>query len=80
MPEEAVRRARQERRRRERHFARRRRDLVQDVLLGLLLAIVMLSLTAGLAVVALIEVMVGLAVGGWVAVTRVRRWRARRQK
>jgi Flp pilus assembly protein TadB len=44
-----------ERRRRERHFARRRRDLLEDIGAALVLTVLMLSLTAGLGVIALVE-------------------------
>jgi Flp pilus assembly protein TadB len=45
-----------ERRRRARHYAARRRDLTIDVALGLFVAVVLLSLTAGLGVLALVLV------------------------
>src|SRR5689334_24313903 len=70
--EAASQQARRQRRERQRHFARRRRDLLQDTLVGLLLAVVILSVTAGLAVVALIELAVGMTVGTIAAVRRVR--------
>jgi predicted lipid-binding transport protein (Tim44 family) len=68
-----------DRRRRERHFARRRRDLLEDLVLGVAFAVMILSVTAGLGVVALIELGTGLGVAAWAAIRRVRRWRARRQ-
>jgi Flp pilus assembly protein TadB len=43
-----------ERRRREQHFRLRRRDLLVDAALGLLLAVVLLAETAGLGVLALL--------------------------
>jgi hypothetical protein len=64
-----------ERRRRERHFRRRRRDLVEDLGLGLLLAIVIISVTAGLGVVAMLEIPLGAAVIGSIVAERVRRRR-----
>ncbi|HEY2259835.1 MAG TPA: hypothetical protein VGH45_08980 [Solirubrobacteraceae bacterium] len=67
--------AARERRRRCRHFARRRRDLVEDAVLGLLLAAVLLSVTGGLGVLALIELLVVSTVLG---VGVVRRLRGRR--
>jgi uncharacterized membrane protein len=69
--------ARAERRRRERHFARRRRDLLEDVALALLLTIFALILTAGLGVIALIEIPVaGAAIGSVV----LERWVRRRRR
>jgi hypothetical protein len=49
----AARRA--ERRRRERHFRRRRRDLLEDAIVALLAALILISVTAGLGVLALLE-------------------------
>ena len=70
--------AARQRRHRERHFRRRRRDLLQDAVLGVLLAIVMLSLIAGLGVMALIEVVAGATVLGTAVLARVlARWRSR---
>jgi hypothetical protein len=48
--------ARTERLRRERHFRRRRRDLLEDAGLAVLVTIALVSVTAGLGVLALIEV------------------------
>lgn len=45
-----------ERRRRERHFARRRRDFLEDLVAALALTIFAISVTAGLAVIALFAV------------------------
>lgn len=69
------RRTTSERRRRERHFRRRRRDLLEDAVLGFVLAIVLIGVTAGLGVLALVVVPAGLALIVWVVVVRVRRWR-----
>ena len=44
-----------ERRRRERHYRLRRRDLLQDVGAGLLVTVLLLMLTAGLGVLALLD-------------------------
>lgn len=49
-------RHRAERRRRERHFRRRRRDLLEDAGMALAVMVALLSMTAGLGIVALIEV------------------------
>lgn len=51
-----------ERRRRERHFRRRRRDLLEDTGIGLVLTFFLLSTTAGLGVLALIEVLLAAAI------------------
>jgi hypothetical protein len=53
-----------ERRRRERHFRRRRRDLLEDTAIALLLAIILVSVTAGLGVLALLELPVVVALIG----------------
>jgi hypothetical protein len=45
-----------ERRRRQRHFARRRRDLIQDAGAALVIAVFLISVTAGLGVLALLEI------------------------
>jgi hypothetical protein len=67
-----------ERRRRARHFRLRRRDLLEDVAGGALLAIVLLALTSGLGVLALLEVpLAGILVAAGV-ITRRRGRRARR--
>ncbi len=50
-----------ERRRRQRLLARRRRDLLEDAVAAIVLTIVAITLTAGLGVIALIEVPVVLA-------------------
>lgn len=54
--EERVRRRALEHRRRQRHFARRRRDLLEDTVAALALTILAISITAGLGVIALFEV------------------------
>lgn len=54
-------RAALERRRRQRLLARRRRDLLEDSAAAIVLTIVAVTLTAGLGVIALIEVPVVLA-------------------
>jgi hypothetical protein len=65
-----------ERRRRERHLRRRRRDPLEDVALGLLLTIIALILTAGLGVIALIEIPVaGAVIGSFVLERRARKRR-----
>ena len=78
-PPRAPGRARSEHRRRERHFRRRRRDLLEDALLGLVLAIVLISLTAGLGVLALIVLPVGLALIAAPVMVRLWRWRKARR-
>jgi hypothetical protein len=65
-----------EARRRERHFRRRRRDLLADAALGLLLAIVLLSATAGLGVLLLLVMPLA---AGLVALSIVERRLARRR-
>lgn len=60
----AVDRRERERRRRERHFRRRRRDLLEDTGLALLLTVTLLSVTAGLGVLALIELPIAAALIG----------------
>lgn len=69
----AARAAAAERRRRRRHFARRRRDLVTDATAGLILAIVLILVTAGLGVLALLLVPL---VAGLLAATVIERRRA----
>jgi Flp pilus assembly protein TadB len=59
-PEQPSRTA-QQRRRQQRLVARRRRDLLEDVVAAIVLTIVAITLTAGLGVIALIEVPVVLA-------------------
>lgn len=53
-----------ERRRRELHLRRLRRDLLEDVALAILLMIVTLLMTAGLGVIALLEIPTGAVVLG----------------
>ncbi|HWF51500.1 MAG TPA: hypothetical protein VG294_12745 [Solirubrobacteraceae bacterium] len=75
--EEAERAARLERRRRVMHFRRRRRDLLEDCVAGLVLMIFAIVLTPGLGMLALLEIPVGLAViGSVVAERRIRKRRA----
>jgi hypothetical protein len=69
--------ARLERLRRERHLRRLRRDLLMDFALGSLLTILIISVTAGLGVVALLEIPVAGAVIGSFAVERAARRRRR---
>lgn len=71
-------RARAERRRRQRHFARRRRDLLEDVGLALVLTLVLISFTAGLGVIALLEGPLAAGLIASVLVPRVRQRRAER--
>jgi Flp pilus assembly protein TadB len=73
--------AARERRRRQLHFRRRRRDLLEDAVLGLLLAIMLLSVTAGLGVLALIEIVAAVIALGVIVVPRgYRRWRSRARR
>jgi hypothetical protein len=65
--------ARLERRRREQHLRRRRRDLLEDVGIAIVLMIVALIWAAGLAVIALIEIPIGAAVIGSLVLERRRR-------
>jgi hypothetical protein len=63
-----------ERRRRERHYRLRRRDLLEDVGAGLLVTVLLLMLTAGLGVLALLDlVLLGLLVADRVLERRRRR-------
>jgi len=67
-----------ERRRRERHYRLRRRDLLEDVGAGLLVTVLLLMLTAGLGVLALLDLaLLALLVASGV-VERRRRRHARR--
>jgi hypothetical protein len=66
-----------ERRRRERHWRALRRDLVQDMTVALLLMLLALLLTAGLGVMALLELPVGAAVVGSFIAERARAKRRR---
>jgi Flp pilus assembly protein TadB len=68
------------RRRRAQHFARRRRDLLEDIAAALLVTLLAITLTAGLGVVVLIELPVALALVSSYLVDRRRhrrrsRWR-----
>jgi hypothetical protein len=70
----AARARRAERQRRERHLRRLRRDLLEDVAMAIGLMIVILSVTAGLGVVALLEIPVGAAVlASFLVERRIRR-------
>jgi hypothetical protein len=62
--------ARLERRRREQHLRRRRRDLLEDVGIAIVLMVVALIWSAGLGMIALIEIPVGGAVIGSLVVER----------
>jgi hypothetical protein len=64
-----------ERRRRERHYRLRRRDLLEDVGAALIMTILLLMLTAGLGVLALLD---GVLLGLLVASGVVKRRRGRR--
>src|SRR5262249_14630748 len=66
---------RAERRRRQRHFRLRRRDLVLDTAMALGLTVVLISVTAGLGVLALLELPVSGVLVGSLIVERV--WRLR---
>jgi hypothetical protein len=69
-----ARRRRAEQRRRERHFRRRRRDLLEDTTVALLAAIVLLTVTAGLGVLALLEVpLAAILIGSMIVERRLRR-------
>lgn len=73
--------ARVERLRRERHFRRRRRDLLEDAGLALLVTIALVSVTAGLGVLALIEVGLATALTASVFTERaIKRRRARERR
>jgi Flp pilus assembly protein TadB len=67
--------ARVERRRRERHFARRRRDLLEDVGVAFVLTLILITATAGLGVIALLELPLSAALVASVLIPRVRRRR-----
>ncbi|HEY8626158.1 MAG TPA: hypothetical protein VIL82_09130 [Solirubrobacteraceae bacterium] len=69
-PDRGDRATKLERRRRERHFRRRRRDLLEDTGLALLLTIALVTVTAGLGVLALIEVPVTTALIAWLLAER----------
>jgi predicted anti-sigma-YlaC factor YlaD len=68
-------RASAERRRRQRHFARRRRDLLEDTALALLVTVVLLTVTAGLGVIALLEIPMAVTLLATILIPRVRRHR-----
>jgi hypothetical protein len=68
-----------ERRRRARHYRLLRRDLVEDLGAGLLLSVLLFLFTAGLGVLALIEIpLVGALIAAGVIDRRRRRQRAQR--
>lgn len=71
-------RANAERRRRQRHFARRRRDLLEDVGIALLLSVSLLVMTAGLGVIALLELPMAGILAASVVIPRIRRRRRHR--
>jgi 4-hydroxybenzoate polyprenyltransferase len=71
-------RTRAERRRRERHFARRRRDLLEDMGLAVVFSLILITLTAGLGVIALLELPVSAALVASVLIPRIRRRRRNR--
>jgi hypothetical protein len=75
-PRSADRAVRLERRRRELHLRRRRRDLLEDFGMALALMILALVLTAGLGVIALLEVPIGGGVIGSYIVERRKRRRS----
>lgn len=62
-----------ERRRRERHYRLRRRDLLQDILIAVALAFVVLTTSAGLAVVAILMFATGGVLIATIAVERALR-------
>jgi hypothetical protein len=64
-----------ERRRRQRHFARRRRDLLEDSALAFLVTIVLLTVTSGLGVIALLEIPMAIVLIASIVIPRVRRRR-----
>jgi Flp pilus assembly protein TadB len=64
-----------ERRRRQRHFARRRRDLLEDSALAFLLTVVLLTVTSGLGVIALLEIPMAIVLIASIVIPRVRRRR-----
>ena len=71
---------RAERRRRERHFRLRRRDLLLDAAMALGLTVILISVTAGLGVLALLELPIALGVAASVIVERVRQGRRGRAR
>ncbi|HET9102795.1 MAG TPA: hypothetical protein VFN55_05525 [Solirubrobacteraceae bacterium] len=74
----ARRRASAERRRRERHFARRRRDLLQDAAAALIASVLLLCVTAGLGVLALLMLAVSAVLIGSLLGERIIRRRRER--
>lgn len=79
-PPQASRRPGPERRRRERHFRRRRRDLVEDAAIACALSIVLISVTAGLGVLALVELPVAALVAASLIAERMRAEPTRRRR
>ena len=68
-------------RRRSRHFARRRRDLLGDIAAALLVTLLTVTLAAGLGVVVLIELPVALAlISSYLLDRRCHRGRGRRAR
>ena len=67
-----------DRRRRSQHFASRRRDLLEDTAAALLVTLLTVTFTAGLGVIALIELLLALAViVTYLLDHRRHRWRGR---
>jgi hypothetical protein len=72
--------ARTERHRRAQHFRRRRRDLLEDLAMAVVLAAIVIIATAGLGVVAIIDIGVAVGlVGTLLAEREFRKRRGRRQ-
>jgi hypothetical protein len=69
--------ASRERRARERHLRRRRRDLLEDSVAALALTVFALTVTAGLGVIALLEVPAAVVVFGSLGIGRARRRKRR---
>jgi hypothetical protein len=67
-----------EHRRRSKHFARRRRDLLEDAAAALLITLLAITLTAGLGVIALIEIPLSLVLVVSHLLGRLRRVRSTR--
>jgi hypothetical protein len=75
-PERGQQAVRAQRRRRQQHLRRLRRDLLEDAGLGFLLMVVTLIMTAGLGVIAIIEFPVmAIVIGSFLAERYVRRRR-----
>jgi hypothetical protein len=69
-----------EHRRRQRHFARRRRDLIEDGVVALVASFALIVLTAGLGVLALFMVLLMTVIVGSVIAPRVIRRRVARPR